>query len=91
MTRHGRRMGEERPMYLKAVDVRDRRQQTTPSHPSIADLRFAEAHRATDDPYLDLAVELLAKRGPLRETDLAELSTRVRRQHALAAWRGVAA
>jgi hypothetical protein len=73
-------------MFLKAVDIPLRRIEN-----AVFDRQRAQARHVPDDPYLDLAVALLAKRGPLTDADAAELSARVRRHRALAAWRGLAA
>jgi hypothetical protein len=72
-------------MYLKALNL------------DAADLAFSaparplasvRSRQAQDDPLMDLAAELLIKRGPLSDPDLAALAARVRKSQALARWRG---
>jgi|GEM_PF-4248702 len=71
-------------MYLKALTI-DPADVVCRTQPSA--LAVARAGQAADDALMDLAVELLVRRGGLSERDLGELSARVRKTQALNRWR----
>lgn len=79
-------------MFLKALDIPEVGPETAPSDLVCRPWPQGAANhtiRAAEDPYLDLAVELMVKRGPLVDADAAELVCRVRRARAVANWRGL--
>lgn len=75
-------------MYLKALAIEA---SDLSCHGASGTLAAARSAQASEDALLDLAAELLIRRGAFSDVDAASLACRVRKAQALNRWRGQAA